>query len=141
MQEREDPLWLNASRESSSKALQQAGRSLSEIDFFEAHDAFTIMSALSLEAVGFAERGRGIEFARTEGIGLRGALPMSTMGGLKARGHPVGATGAYQIVESVLQLRGEAGLNQLSSPRVALVQSFGGSCATAITHVLERSKN
>tara|TARA_R110002096_G_scaffold67332_4_gene163306 strand:+ start:5093 stop:6235 length:1143 start_codon:yes stop_codon:yes gene_type:complete len=138
LQERGDPLWLRAAEESCRDALRQANRELNEIDFFEPHDAFTIMTVLSLEACGFAERGRGTEFAREVGIHLKGGLPLCTAGGLKARGHPVGATGAYQVVEAVQQLRGEAGPNQLDSPSVALTQSFGGTAATVVTHVLER---
>jgi len=70
-------------------------------------------------------------------IGLRGRIPISTMGGLKARGHPVGATGIYQVVEAVAQLRGEAGPNQVAGARLAMVQGIGGSGATSIVHILE----
>lgn len=139
LQERRDPLWLQSAENSCRAVLQRANRTRAEVDFFEAHDAFTIMAALSLEACGFAEKGRGVEFALEEGIRPRGRLPMSTSGGLKARGHPVGATGVYQIVEAVQQLRGEAGANQLPNPAVGLTQSFGGTAATAITHLLERN--
>lgn len=75
--------------------------------------------------------------ADPEQTGLHGKLPIATMGGLKARGNPLGASGVYQAAEAVLQLRGEAGPNQLQSPRRALVQSLGGIAATAVTHVLE----
>jgi acetyl-CoA C-acetyltransferase len=138
LQERRNPLWLHAAEESSRSALAQANRSIQEIDVFEPHDAFTVMAALSLEACGFAERGRGVEFAREEGVGLRGRLPICTGGGLKARGHPVGATGVYQVVEAALQLRREAGPNQVPGAAIAMTQSFGGTAATVITHVLER---
>lgn len=138
LQERRNPLWLHAAEESCRSALSQANRCLGEIDLLEPHDAFTVMVALSLEACGFAERGRGTEFARDEGIGLRGRLPICTAGGLKARGHPVGATGVYQVIEAALQLRGEAGANQVPGAAVAMTQSFGGTAATVITHVLER---
>ncbi len=80
-----------------------------DLDLFELHDAFTIMSALSLEANGFARRGEGWRLAQDDEIGIHGRLPISTMGGLKSRGHPVGATGVYQIVEVVQQLTGTAG--------------------------------
>jgi len=66
-----------------------------------------------------------------------GRLPIATMGGLKARGHPVGATGIYQVVEAVLQLRGQAGLNQIPHARLGMTQSIGGTGATVITHILE----
>jgi len=103
---------------------------------FELHDAFTIMAALSLEAAGFARRGEGVRMATDGEIGLDGRLPISTMGGLKARGHPVGASGMYQIVEAAQQLRGEAGGNQLHGCRIGMTQSIGGSGATIITHIL-----
>jgi len=109
-----------------------------DIDLFEVHDAFSIMSALSLEAAGFARRGEGVRWAEDDGarIAIDGELPISTMGGLKARGHPVGATGIYQVVEVVQQLRGEAGVNQVKDARIGMAQNIGGSGATVITHIL-----
>lgn len=137
--QRRDPLWLRAIEESAHAALDQATLRHSDIDLLELHDAFTIMAALSLESSGFAPRGTAPKFAREQGIHRTGRLPISTFGGLKARGHPVGASGAYQIVEATLQLRGEAGENQVPSASVAMTQSIGGSGATAITHVLKRT--
>jgi len=139
LQERSDPLWLEAVEESAHAALDQADMRHADVDLFELHDAFTIISALSLEASGFTPRGTALKFAREQGIDRNGALPISTFGGLKARGHPVGASGAYQIVEATLQLRHQAGPNQVNSPTVAMTQSIGGSGATAITHILKRS--
>jgi acetyl-CoA C-acetyltransferase len=104
---------------------------------FELHDAFTIMSALSLEACGFAERGEGYKLGQNGDISLEGPIPICTMGGLKARGNPVGATGVYQVVEVVEQLRGQAGPNQVEAPRLGMAQNIGGSGGTAITHILE----
>jgi acetyl-CoA C-acetyltransferase len=108
------------------------------VDLFELHDAFSIMAALSLEAAGFARRGEGVRLALDGEITLQGRIPIATMGGLKARGHPVGATGVYQVVEVVQQLRGEAGANQVPDARVGMAQSIGGSGATVITHILIR---
>ncbi len=96
------------------------------------------MAALSLEAAGFAERGQGVRLALDDEISLEGRIPITTMGGLKARGHPVGATGIYQVVEVVQQLRGLAGANQIPNARVGMAQNIGGSGATVITHILER---
>ena len=138
LQERADPLWLSAVEESAHAALDQAGLMHGDVDLFEVHDAFTIMAALCLESSGFTPRGTATTFAREQGIHLGGALPISTLGGLKARGHPVGASGAYQVVEATLQLRGEAGPNQVPDASVAMTQSIGGSGATAVTHVLRR---
>jgi acetyl-CoA C-acetyltransferase len=134
--DRRDPLFLAAAQASSHKAYSQAGVTPGEIDFFEVHDAFTIMSALSLEACGFARRGEGWRLAYEDAIGVHGQLPISTMGGLKSRGHPVGATGVYQIVEAVKQLTGDAGANQVKNAQIAMAQNIGGSGATILTHIL-----
>lgn len=136
LHDRRDLLCLQAVEYSARKAYRQAGVGAEDIDFFEYHDAFTIMAALSLEACGFARPGEGTRLARDGEIALDGHIPVATMGGLKARGHPVGATGVYQIVEAAQQLRGECGANQLPSPRLGLAQNIGGSGATAITHIL-----
>ncbi|MEZ4860310.1 MAG: thiolase domain-containing protein [Caldilineaceae bacterium] len=134
--DRRDPLWLEAAYRSSQKAYQLAGVTTADIDLFEVHDAFTIMSALSLEATGFAQRGEGWRMGHPDLIGIQGELPISTMGGLKSRGHPVGATGVYQIVELVQQLTGIAGANQVANARIGMAQNIGGSGATILTHIL-----
>ncbi len=135
--DRHDPLWLAAAAESAHKAYAQAGVGPDDIQVFELHDAFSIMAALSLEACGFAERGQGPRLALDGQIGPRGRVPIATRGGLKARGHPVGATGIYQIVEVAQQLRGEAGATQVpGEPHLGMVQNIGGSGATIITHIL-----
>lgn len=136
LHERADLLDLGAVRASVYKAMQQAGIVQRDVDLFELHDAFTILSALSLEASGFAERGEGWRLAKDGQIGLTGALPISTFGGLKSRGNPVGATGIYQAVEAVMQLRGSAGANQVADARIAMIQSVGGLGSTVITHIL-----
>ncbi len=138
LHDRRDPLALEGAALSAYRAYQQAGVGPEAIDLFELHDAFSIMAALSLEAAGFAGRGKGVRLALEGEIGLQGRIPVATMGGLKARGHPVGATGVYQVVEVVQQLRGEAGANQVADARVGMAQNIGGSGATVITHILER---
>jgi len=137
LHDRQDPLFLAAASESARQAYKQAGVGPEDIDLFELHDEFAIAAALSLEACGFAERGGGVRLAQEGEIALNGRIPISTMGGLKARGHPVGATGLYQVVEVVQQLRGEAGANQVKGARLGMAQSLGGSGATAITHILK----
>ncbi|MBC7813776.1 MAG: thiolase domain-containing protein [Burkholderiales bacterium] len=137
LHDRTDLLFLNAAQLSAQKALAQAGISRDEIDLFELHDAYTILSALTLEAVGFAERGQGWKLAQEGAVMLGGRLPISTFGGLKSRGNPVGATGIYQAVEACLQLRGSAGANQVADAKIALIQNLGGLATTAITHVLQ----
>jgi acetyl-CoA C-acetyltransferase len=133
---RKDPLFLSAAYESAKRAYQMAGVSPEEIDVFELHDAFTIMAALSLEACGFAERGLGVRLGLDGQISPKGERPVCTRGGLKARGHPVGATGIYQIVEVVQQLRGECGDTQVDGAKVGMAQNIGGSGATILTHIL-----
>jgi acetyl-CoA C-acetyltransferase len=137
LQDRRDMLRLDAVEASTARALAMAGRTTEDVDFFELHDAFTIMSILSLEAAGFAPKGEGYRLAAGGGISLTGRIPICTMGGLKARGHPVGATGVYQAAEAVLQLEGRAGDCQVAGARVGLIQNIGGSGATVVTHVLE----
>src|SRR4030066_544082 len=135
--DRKDPLWLSAAEKSARKAYDQAGVAPGDIDFFELRDAFSIMSVLSLEACGFAERGKGPRLGLDGHITLNGKIPITTRGGLKARGHPVGATGMYQIVEAVQQLRGEADPTQVVGAQIAMTQNIGGSGATIITHILK----
>jgi len=136
--DRRDPLVLDGAKLSTHRAYEQAGIGPQDINLFELHDAFGIMAALSLEAAGFADRGQGLRLAMEGEIGIEGSIPVATMGGLKARGHPVGATGIYQVVEVVQQLRGRAGANQVQGARLGMAQNIGGSGATVITHILER---
>ncbi|HMV28575.1 MAG TPA: thiolase domain-containing protein [Anaerolineales bacterium] len=135
---RKDPMFLNASYLSSQQAYKMAGITPEDIDVFELHDAFSIMAALSLEATGFAERGQGVRLGLENQIGIKGKIPVCTRGGLKARGHPVGATGMYQIVEVAQQLRGECGPTQVDGATVGMAQNIGGSGATILTHILRR---
>ena len=134
---RKDPLFLSAAYLSSKKAYEMANVGPQDIDVFELHDAFSIMSALSLEACGYAERGQGVRLGLDNEIGPGGRVPVCTRGGLKARGHPVGATGMYQIVEVVQQLRGECNGTQVDGARVGMTQNIGGSGATILTHILK----
>lgn len=133
---RKDPLFLSAAYESSKRVYEMANVEPKDIDVFELHDAFSIMSALSLEACGFAERGQGVRLGLDDEISPNGRVPVCTRGGLKARGHPVGATGIYQIVEVVQQLRGECGKTQVDGAKIGMAQNIGGSGATIITHIL-----
>ncbi len=134
--DRVDILRLEAAAISAEAAYAQASITPADVDLFELHDAFSIIAALSLEACGFAERGQGVRLAMNDDILANGRLPISTMGGLKARGHPVGATGLYQLVEATLQLRGQAGAAQIADARIAMTQNIGGSGATVATHIL-----
>ncbi len=137
--DRADLLGLDAARLSAQKAFEQSGLSSADIDIFEVHDAFSIMAALSLEAAGFAERGQGTRLALDGEIAIGGRVPISTMGGLKGRGHPVGATGIYELVDLVTQLRGDGGSNQVPDAALGMTQNIGGTGATVVTHILERA--
>jgi acetyl-CoA C-acetyltransferase len=134
--DRHQPLVWDAARLSVERACGEAGIMPRDVDFFEYHDATSLHAALSLEAAGFASQGQGWMLAKPEVIGLKGQLPVATFGGLKARGFPLGATGVYQAVEATLQLRGEAGANQVEGARLGLIQSLGGMAATAVSHIL-----
>lgn len=136
LHDRRDLLWLPAAERSAARACEQAGLTPADIDLFELHDSFTILAALSLEACGFAERGQGWQLARDGELGRNGRIPISTFGGLKARGNPLGATGLYQIVEVAHQVRGTAGDCQVPGARVGMAQNLGGMAATAVTHIL-----
>lgn len=136
--DRKAPLWLKAAEISSKKAYNQAGIGPNDIDFFELHDAFSIMAALSLEASGFAEPGQGPKLGLDGAILPTGKIPIATRGGLKARGHPVGATGMYQLVEVVQQLRYQANGTQIENAKIGMAQNIGGSGSNIITHILKR---
>lgn len=138
--DRRDRLTLDGVMFSSRRAYAQAEIGPQDVDIFELHDAYTIMSVLSLEGAGFARPGEGLWLGLNGEIGLHGKVPISTMGGLKARGHPVGATGIYQLAELYLQLTGQAGANQIPNARTAMAQNIGGTGATVLTHILRREE-
>lgn len=133
--DRRDPLWLEAAYNSSQAAFRRANINRNDIDLYEAHDAFTIMTCLQLEACGYAKRGHGWRLAAENEIKIKGRIPLSTMGGLKARGHPIGATALYQTCEIVLQLTGRAGKVQVPDAQLAMLQSVGGAATTVLTHL------
>lgn len=133
---RVDRLRLAGAELSCQRAYAQANLKPEDMDIFELHDAYTIITTLSLEAAGFAKPGEGTRLGIEGVTNINGKLPISTMGGLKARGHPVGATGVYQIVETVNQLTGKAGANQVRDAEIAMVQNIGGTGATVVTHIL-----
>jgi acetyl-CoA C-acetyltransferase len=141
LHDRPDPLAFSAARLSIERACAQAGLMPKDVDLFELFDAFSIYSALSMEAAGLSAQGEGWKWAQNGAIQLTGQMPIATLGGLKARGFPGGATGAYQAAEAALQLRGQAGGAQVVGAKTALVQSLGGPAATAVTHVLRRLEN
>jgi acetyl-CoA C-acetyltransferase len=137
LRDRADILWPQGAYRSTQAAYAQAGRSPQDIDLFELHDVSTIMAALGLEAAGFAAKGDGVRLALGGAIAREGKIPICTMGGLLARGHAAGASGVYQAVEVVQQLRGEAGANQVDGAKIGMAQSMGGNGACVLTHIFE----
>jgi acetyl-CoA C-acetyltransferase len=124
---------VNAGRE----AFRRAGREAKDIDVAEVHDAFTIGEVLAIEGLGFVDVGNGGKATEDGETAIGGRIPVNTSGGLKAKGHPVGATGVAQAVEIVYQLRGEAGKRQVDAD-VGLTHNVGGSGGTAVVHILEK---
>ncbi len=133
-----DILTFTAAAESAHAAYAQSGLKAEDIDVFELHDQFSIFSALSLEAAGFAEKGQGWRLAHDGQIGLQGRIPITTFGGSKARGDSGGATGVYQLAEVALQLQERAGKNQVADAKLGMAQCLGGIGSTACTHILGR---
>ncbi|MEK6851572.1 MAG: hypothetical protein AABY30_03425, partial [Candidatus Thermoplasmatota archaeon] len=136
--DRESMTRLDATIAAAGAAYAQAGITARDVDVAEVHDCFTIAEILAVEDLGFAAKGEGGRLA-AEGVTVRdGKLPVNPSGGLKSKGHPLGATGAAQVYEMFLQLRGEAGDRQVPSPEVGLTHNVGGSGATCAVHVFGR---
>jgi acetyl-CoA C-acetyltransferase len=133
--DRKDPLMLAGGRLSALRAARRANINRNDVSFFEVHDAFSIMACLLLESIGYAKRGEGWRLAAEQRIWPDGDIPIATMGGLKARGHPIGATALYQTCEIVLQLTEKAGATQVKNPKIGLLQSVGGAASTVLTHI------
>ncbi len=134
---RESITFVDATYNAGQEAYARAGRSPAEVQVAEVHDAFTIGEILAIEGLGLVERGEGGRATEEGETAIGGRIPVNTSGGLKAKGHPVGATGVAQVVEVVLQLRGEAGKRQVDAD-VGLAHNVGGSGGTAVVHILER---
>ena len=137
--EREDMLDFKSTRLAFKAAMEQAGLSPKKVGMVEIHDAFSVVGALSLEAMGFSKRGQGSKDAKAGKFSRGSELPINTFGGLKARGHPVGATGMYQIAESYLQLTDQGGKNQVEGVDYAVTQNVGGVDTTSAVHVFGRA--
>lgn len=135
---RKDITWLEATYQAAKRAYAMAGKKPEDIDVLEVHDCFTIAEILVLEALGFVERGKGGEAVERGETSFEGRIPVNTSGGLKAKGHPVGATGVAQAVEIVEQLRGEAGKRQVRKARIGMTQNMGGTGGSTVVHIFER---
>ena len=138
--ERPDMLTMMATVRAAEKAYKMAKMEPKDINLVEVHDAFSILAPIALEDLGFAKKGEGWRLIAEEEVRKDGKLPVNTMGGLKARGHPIGATGIYQAVDAILQLRQEAGVNQVTNAETALIHSMGGVGGTVAVHILRRVK-
>jgi len=137
LHQRKDITWIGSTAAAAQRAYTMAGVKPADIDFAEVHDCFTIAEICVLEALGVVEKGQGGKATR-DGVTARdGKLPVNTSGGLKSKGHPVGATGIAQVHEVVAQLRGEAGKRQLKKVRRGLAQNMGGSGGSSVVHILE----
>lgn len=135
--DREDPAFLDSVQKSAERAYEMAGIGPREIQLAEVHDCFTIAEICCIEALGFVDRGKGGAAAREGFTAIGGCIPVNTSGGLKAKGHPVGATGVAQAIEVFRQLRGEAGERQVENARIGLTQNMGGSGASSVVHIYQ----
>jgi acetyl-CoA C-acetyltransferase len=133
---KDDITSFSAVRRAAEKAYKMAGVTASNIEFAEVHDCFTIAEIVATEDLGFVSKGEGGRYALGGATCLNGERPVNTSGGLKSKGHPVGATGVAQICDVVQQIRGEAGERQVKKNSLGLAQNLGGSGATAVVTVL-----
>jgi acetyl-CoA C-acetyltransferase len=120
------------------RAYEMANLTPEDIDVVEVHDCFTIAEIIAIEDLGFCKKGQGGPFTLEGMTAIGGKIPVNTSGGLKSKGHPVGATGVAQVAELVLQLRGQAGPRQVQNAEVALAHNLGGSGASCVVHILRR---
>jgi acetyl-CoA C-acetyltransferase len=128
------PAVVNAS----TKAFNASGVTPRDVDVAELHDCFTIAELIEIEDVGFCSKGAGKELIAEGATNLDGEIPINPSGGLKARGHPVGATGVAQVAEIVKQLRGEADRRQVTDAEIGLCCNVGGSGGTAVVSIFSR---
>jgi acetyl-CoA C-acetyltransferase len=134
---RSDLTEIASTADAADKAYTMSGTGPKDIDFAEVHDCFTIAEICATEALGFFERGQGGPAAEAGDTSRDGQKPINTSGGLKSKGHPVGATGIAQIHEVVEQLRGRADKRQLKNPKRGLAQNMGGTGGSSVVHILE----
>jgi acetyl-CoA C-acetyltransferase len=138
LNQRKDMTWLEATFQAGRQAYGMADKKPEDIDLLEVHDCFTIAEICVIEALGMVEKGEGGKAVEDELTYLEGKIPVNTSGGLKAKGHPVGATGVAQVIEIVKQLSGDAGERQIKDPRIGMTQNMGGSGGSTIVHIFER---
>lgn len=137
LQSRADLTTLPATTLAAQRAFKMAGKTPNDIHLAEVHDCFTIAEILVIEALGLCQPGQGGCQASSGRTALGGEIPVNPSGGLKSKGHPVGATGVAQAVEITTQLRGVAGKRQVAGARIGLTQNMGGTGASTVVHILE----
>lgn len=135
---REDSTHFKATKLAAKIAFDQAGLTPKDIDLAEIHDAFTSVELISYEDLGFAAEGKGAELIRSGEINLGGRMPINTSGGLKAKGHPISATGLAQIYEIIHQLRGDCGDRQVPSAKIGLTHNIGGAGGSITVHIFKK---
>jgi len=137
--QRDDITTISAATIASKKALQMANRKLDDIQFAEMHDCFTIAEIILCESIGKYQPGKAGPAILAGETALEGKFPVNPSGGLKSKGHPVGATGVAQIIEVYKQLTGQAenGRQIPKSPKIGMAQNMGGSGASSVVHILE----
>ena len=136
LDEKDDITTFRAVRTSAEKAYKMAGLSPMDVEFAEIHDCFTIAEIVAIEDLGFVKKGEGGPYTLAGKTCIQGEKPVNTSGGLKSKGHPVGATGVGQICDVVQQIRGEAGERQVKRNSIGLAQNLGGSGATSVVTIL-----
>ncbi|MBI5509823.1 MAG: thiolase domain-containing protein [Deltaproteobacteria bacterium] len=134
---RKDLAALDAVAKAASVAFSLANKKPSDIQLCEVHDCFTIAEIMSTEALGFFEKGKGGPAVEAGETAIGGKIAVNTSGGLKSKGHPVGATGVAQAIEIVEQLRGQAGARQVAKAKIGMTSNMGGTGASAVVHILE----
>ena len=139
LHDRPDFSTLGATVAAGNAAFKQAKLERKDIDFVEVHDCFTIAELCAIEDLGFVPKGTAGKFTEEGETQIGGKLPVNTSGGLKACGHPVGATGIKQVWEVVQQLRGEAGKRQVDGAEIGMTQNVGGTGATVVSHIFRRA--
>lgn len=136
---REETTHFRATQLAAKKAFAEAGITPKDIDVAEIHDAFTSVELISYEDLGFAEEGKGAELIRSGKINLGGEMPINTSGGLKAKGHPISATGLAQIYEITHQLRGDCKERQVQNAKIGLTHNIGGAGGSVTVHILKKN--
>jgi acetyl-CoA C-acetyltransferase len=138
LHDRQTLTGIAATNKAAELAYKMAGVGPNDIDLAEVHDCFTIAEIMAIEDLGFCKKGDGGKVTERDETAIGGRIPINTSGGLKGKGHPVGATGIAQAVEITQQLRGEAGKRQVNGAEIGLTHNVGGSGGTVVVHVMRR---